>query len=94
VAADLFAMVESGKVKIDVNQRFPLADAAAGAHRARSAPDHRLDDPAAMREFSDDNEPQEPDTVGAPKFGRLLIVLLLAVLLIVAITFASEAYFR
>jgi hypothetical protein len=28
-----------------------------------------------MREFSDDNEPQEPDTVGAPKFGRLLIVL-------------------
>ena len=45
-----------------------------------------------MREYSDDNEPQEPDTVGAPKFGRLLIVLLLAVLLIVAITFASEAY--
>jgi hypothetical protein len=46
-----------------------------------------------MREFSDDSEPQEPDTVGAPKFGRLLIVLVLAVLLVVAITFASEAYF-
>ena len=46
-----------------------------------------------MREFSDDSEPQEPDTVGEPKFGRLLIVLLLAVLLIIVITFASEAYF-
>jgi hypothetical protein len=46
-----------------------------------------------MREFSDDNEPQEPDTVGVPKFGRLLIVLVLAVLLVIAITFASEAYF-
>ncbi|CAN7222735.1 hypothetical protein [Massilia sp. LjRoot122] len=30
---------------------------------------------------------------GAPKFGRLLIVLALAILLIVAITFGSEAYF-
>ncbi|MDL2358242.1 MAG: hypothetical protein QFF03_23590 [Pseudomonadota bacterium] len=29
----------------------------------------------------------------SPKFGRLLIVLVLAVLLIVAITFGSEAYF-
>lgn len=28
---------------------------------------------------------------GSPKFGRLLIVLVLAVLLIVAITFGSEA---
>jgi NADPH2:quinone reductase len=35
-AADLFAMVESGKVKIDVRQRFPLADAAA-AHIALEA---------------------------------------------------------
>ncbi|MGH8853233.1 MAG: quinone oxidoreductase family protein [Telluria sp.] len=33
MAADLFAMVESGKVKIEVNQRFALADAAE-AHRA------------------------------------------------------------
>jgi len=30
---------------------------------------------------------------GAPKFGRLLIVLALALILIVAITFGSEAYF-
>ncbi|MFZ6798337.1 hypothetical protein [Undibacterium sp. Di24W] len=29
---------------------------------------------------------------GSPKFGRLLIVLLFAVALIVAITFATEAY--
>ncbi len=33
MAADLFAMVESGKVKIEVNQRFRLEDAAE-AHRA------------------------------------------------------------
>lgn len=37
-----------------------------------------------------ENDNGEPD--GSPKFGRLLIVLVLAVLLIVAITFASEAY--
>jgi len=30
---------------------------------------------------------------GTPKFGRLLLVLISAVLLIVVITFASEAYF-
>jgi hypothetical protein len=47
-----------------------------------------------MREFSDDNElPSDPDTVGVPKFGRLLLVLALAVLVIVAVTFGSEAYF-
>jgi hypothetical protein len=47
-----------------------------------------------MREFSDDNElPSDPDTVGVPKFGRLLLVLALAVLVIVAVTFCSEAYF-
>ncbi|MFL6672884.1 MAG: quinone oxidoreductase family protein [Massilia sp.] len=33
MAADLFQMVSSGKVKINVNQKFPLADAAE-AHRA------------------------------------------------------------
>jgi NADPH2:quinone reductase len=33
MAADLFQMVSSGKVKIEVNQTFPLADAAQ-AHRA------------------------------------------------------------
>jgi hypothetical protein len=47
-----------------------------------------------MREFSDDNEPPiEPEPVATPRFGRLLLVLALAVLLIVGITFASEAYF-
>jgi NADPH2:quinone reductase len=35
-AADLFAMVESGKVKIDIRQRFPLAQAA-DAHIALEA---------------------------------------------------------
>ncbi|MFC3111204.1 hypothetical protein ACFQAT_05910 [Undibacterium arcticum] len=33
------------------------------------------------------------DTDGQPKFGRLLIVLLLAVMLVVAVTFGSQAYF-
>lgn len=39
--------------------------------------------------------PDEPPTgtEGAPKFGRLLLVLAAAVMLIVLITFASEAYF-
>jgi hypothetical protein len=46
-----------------------------------------------MREFSDDQEgPGEPEATG-PKFGRLLIVLVLAVLLVGLITFASEAYY-
>lgn len=36
------------------------------------------------------NEKKEDD--GSPKFGRLLIVLVFAVLLIVVITFASERY--
>ena len=31
---------------------------------------------------------------GAPKFGRLLIVLAFALVLVVALTFGSEAYFR
>lgn len=46
-----------------------------------------------MREFGDDSDPQEPDTVGSPRFGLLLLVLLAAVLLVVLITIASEAYF-
>ena len=45
-----------------------------------------------MREFSDDREPQEPEA-GPPKFGRLLLVLVAAVILVIVITFASEAYF-
>ncbi|EKU83248.1 hypothetical protein ABIB42_003049 [Massilia sp. UYP32] len=35
----------------------------------------------------------QPSGDGAPKFGRLLIVLALAMLLVVALTFGSEAYF-
>ena len=36
---------------------------------------------------------QESGADGSPRFGRLLAVLICAVLLIVVITFASEAYF-
>jgi hypothetical protein len=36
--------------------------------------------------------PEPAGADDAPKFGRLLIVLALAVALIVAITFAAEAY--
>lgn len=41
------------------------------------------------------NHPEEPPvgTDGTPRFGRLLIVLAVAVLLIVAVTVASQAYF-
>jgi hypothetical protein len=45
-----------------------------------------------MREFSDDRDPMEQQPAASPRFGRLLIVLALAVLLIIGITFASEAY--
>ncbi|HTD06507.1 hypothetical protein [Undibacterium sp.] len=38
-------------------------------------------------------EEQTPGGEGRPKFGRLLIVLILAVLLIVLLTFATEAYY-
>lgn len=45
-----------------------------------------------------DNPMKHPDeapggTDGAPKFGRLLLILAGAVMLIVAITFASEALY-
>lgn len=40
------------------------------------------------------NDPEQPaEGDGSPRFGRLLVVLICAVLLIVAITFGSEAYF-
>jgi hypothetical protein len=41
------------------------------------------------------NHPQEPNAGidDAPRFGRLLIVLLLAVAFIGLLTFAGEAYF-
>jgi hypothetical protein len=39
-----------------------------------------------------DHQKVSNDDDGSPKFGRLLIILLLAVAFIVAITFATEAY--
>lgn len=50
---------------------------------------------SAMREFSDDNDPAGDPPIqqdDSPRFGRLLAVLALAILLIVAITMLSEAY--
>ncbi|MES2072841.1 MAG: hypothetical protein V4488_20970 [Pseudomonadota bacterium] len=38
-------------------------------------------------------EEQSPKGDGSPKFGRLLIVLILAVLLMVLLTIATEAYY-
>lgn len=51
-----------------------------------------------MRDAPDDDAaaplpPSAPPGDGAPKFGRLLIVLVLAMLVVVALTFGSEAYF-
>ena len=40
------------------------------------------------------DQPQQPTDDDSPKFGRLLVVLLLVVGLIGLITFASEAYYR
>lgn len=41
------------------------------------------------------DHPEEPPfgADGTPRFGRLLIVLAIAVLLILAVTFGSQAYF-
>ncbi len=41
------------------------------------------------------HHPDEPEAggEGSPRFGRLLIVLLIAVLMIGVLTFAGEAYF-
>lgn len=36
---------------------------------------------------------EDKEDSGTPKFGRLMIVLAFALILIVAITFGSEAYF-
>lgn len=46
-----------------------------------------------MRESPHDDREWKPEPAATPRFGRLLIVLVLAVLLIVAITFGSQAYF-
>ena len=47
-----------------------------------------------MRDTSGDQRPPSPSgDDGTPKFGRLLLVLAAALLMIVAITFGSEAWF-
>lgn len=51
-----------------------------------------------MQDESDDNPMRHPDeqpsgTEGAPKFGRLLLVLAVGVLIVVLLTFGSEAYY-
>lgn len=51
-----------------------------------------------MQDDTEDNPMQHPaeqpsGTDGAPKFGRLLVVLAFAVLLVVLLTYGSEAYY-
>ena len=46
-----------------------------------------------MRDTNGDNRPPPSGDDGVPTFGRLLLVLMAAVLMIVAITFGSEAWF-
>ena len=48
IANDLFAVVGSGAVKIPINQKYALRDAAQSAPRSRSARHHRLVDPGAV----------------------------------------------
>ena len=40
-----------------------------------------------------EERPADPAGDGTPKFGRLLIVLAMALLMVVALTLGSEAYF-
>ena len=47
-AKSLFKMVKSGKVKIAIDQRYPLGEAAQAHHRSRIAQDHRPDRPGAL----------------------------------------------
>ncbi len=42
-ANDLFDMVQSGKIRIDISTTYPLARGATRACRSRGAQDHRLD---------------------------------------------------
>lgn len=46
-----------------------------------------------MTDFNNKPAVREKELDDGPKFGRLLIVLGLAVLIVVAITFISEAYY-
>ncbi len=49
-------------------------------------------DQASTQHAPQAQESSQSQDDGSPKFGRLLLVLLFAVALIVAITFATEAY--
>jgi hypothetical protein len=60
--------------------------------------DQSQDDPNHRLESSGDNPMQHPEeqptgSDGTPKFGRLLIVLILVVLLMGLITYASQAWY-
>lgn len=46
-----------------------------------------------MNDSINDAKPGAVESDGSPKFGRLLIVLVLAVMLIGAITLSAEAYY-
>ncbi|MFZ6742141.1 hypothetical protein ACO0LC_02835 [Undibacterium sp. JH2W] len=46
-----------------------------------------------MTQVTPPSKKAEEQENGSPKFGRLLIVLIFAVMLIVAITLGSEAYY-
>lgn len=46
-----------------------------------------------MRDTSGDHSRQPDDDGGTPRFGRLLLVLALAVFIIMLVTLGSEAYF-
>jgi len=51
-----------------------------------------------MQDESDNNPMQHPEeqpsgTDGTPKFGRLLVVLAFSILIVVLLTFGSEAYY-
>ena len=48
-AAELFEIVASGKVKIEIGQRFALKDAAEAHRAAGGAQDHRLDRPHGLK---------------------------------------------
>jgi hypothetical protein len=52
--------------------------------------DDQIEDPRSPMDHPGE---QPAGTDDAPKFGRLMIVLVIAVILVGLITFASEAYF-
>ena len=51
IANDLFDVVASGKVKIPVNQKYPLKDAQKAHRDLESRGDHRIDHSDAVSEM-------------------------------------------